>query len=47
MYNTYNSFNTVLIIISQVVVTKRHSADVKCIISTSNILKPSSSKSSR
>jgi len=42
---TYTSFNTVLIIISRVLVAKPHSADVERLISTSNILKSSNRQS--
>lgn len=41
----YNWFNIVLIIISQVLVAKPYSADVKRLISTINILKFSNSQS--
>jgi len=41
----YTSFNTVLLIISSVLVAKPHSADVEHLISTSNILKPSDRQS--
>jgi len=42
---TYASFNTVLIIISRVIVAKPHSADIECLKSTSNILKSSDRQS--
>lgn len=42
---TYTSFNTVLIIISRVLLAKPHSADVERLISTSNISKSSDHQS--
>uniref|UniRef100_A0A2S2R0M5 Uncharacterized protein n=1 Tax=Sipha flava TaxID=143950 RepID=A0A2S2R0M5_9HEMI len=44
-FATYTSFNTIIIIISRILVAKPHSTDVERLISTSNILKSSDRQS--